>query len=406
MADTSNLPPFAMADEQPMRTFLRSQPQFLRELLAGGVAGGLAKSFVAPLERTKILLQTGRTRSMGIGGTLGYIWQREGLMGMFRGNGASVIRIVPYAAIHFAAYEHYHRLLVDHLYPSTSTSSSSPSPPFLSTVASGESKNLLSKVSPLWDLIAGSMAGVTAVVLTYPLDVVRTRLAWATDFTPSSTPSTSTSSLPSPSIGKTAASPSAPHPHPHPHPSAPSIRSELTRTFKQGGVVGLYRGVTPTLLGILPYAGLKFYFYNSLKVAYNQQGGSNRDEKAKLPTVMMLLFGGVSGLMAQSVTYPLDVVRRRMQVGGMVGAGAGAGAQSVTQGASSSIGDGLQRPSAAVVHTSTWKVMKAIVTEEGMKGLFRGVSLNFIKVVPTTAIGFTAYDSLKSYLGVQKGHGL
>ena len=38
------------------------------------------------------------------------------------------------------------------------------------------------------------------------------------------------------------------------------------------GIGGLYRGITPTLLGIVPYAGLKFYVYQSLKVCCHVPG--------------------------------------------------------------------------------------------------------------------------------------
>ena len=48
-------------------------------------------------------------------------------------------------------------------------------------------------------------------------------------------------------------------------------------------------------------------------------------------------------------------------------------------------------------------VATTIVRQEGLRGLLRGLSLNYIKVVPSTAIGFTAYDMFKSYLGVS-GH--
>jgi solute carrier family 25 protein 16 len=41
-----------------------------------------------------------------------------------------------------------------------------------------------------------------------------------------------------------------------------------------------------------------------------------------------------------------------------------------------------------------------ILQESGPRGLFRGLHLNFLKVVPSTAIGFTTYDFIKSYLGL------
>lgn len=69
-----------------------------------------------------------------------------------RGNGASVIRIVPYAALHYMTYEQY-RIWILNNYPN---------------LGSG----------PHIDLLAGSAAGGTAVLCTYPLDLARTKLAY------------------------------------------------------------------------------------------------------------------------------------------------------------------------------------------------------------------------------------
>ena len=69
-----------------------------------------------------------------------------------RGNGASVIRIVPYAALHYMTYEQYRSWLLGN-YP------------------------ILGSGSHI-DLLAGSASGGTAVLCTYPLDLARTRLAY------------------------------------------------------------------------------------------------------------------------------------------------------------------------------------------------------------------------------------
>lgn len=71
---------------------------------------------------------------------------------VYRGNGASVARIVPYAALHYMAYEQYRRWIID-TFPKVDR-------------------------GPVLDLVAGSFAGGTAVLFTYPLDLVRTKLAY------------------------------------------------------------------------------------------------------------------------------------------------------------------------------------------------------------------------------------
>lgn len=62
----------------------------------------------------------------------------------------------------------------------------------------------------------------------------------------------------------------------------------------------------PTLTGILPYAGLKFYIYEELK--------SRVPEDYKNSVALRLCCGALAGLFGQTLTYPLDVVRRQMQV--------------------------------------------------------------------------------------------
>lgn len=89
----------------------------------------------------------------------------------------------------------------------------------------------------------------------------------------------------------------------------------------------------------------------------------------------MLLF-----LSPQTVTYPLDVIRRRMQVD--------------VRSASGQWQSGHSMLGAA----------RTVMREQGSwLGLFRGLSINYIKVAPSTAVGFTVYDALKSYLNVQGG---
>ncbi|CAL8463278.1 g2812 [Coccomyxa elongata] len=293
-------------------------------------------------------------RGRGVGETLRNILETEGPIGLFRGNGASVLRIVPYAALHFGAYEYYRDLLVK-----------------------GACTSLGKRVEeftvpPALDLVAGSAAGATAVLVTYPLDLVRTRLAYDTE--------ANGGRRQSGALASTSGASAVLRPR-------PTIRGVLAATVRQEGTLGLYRGIGPTLCGILPYAGLKFYVYQSLKQQYRRfyddgggGGAGDHHQLHKLPVPVMLSFGACSGLVAQTVTYPLDVVRRQMQVQGLQPHQPGA-----TQPAQI---------------RSTLQGLRLIVSQQGPRALFAGLSLNYMKVVPSTAIGFTIYDTLKRYLGL------
>ncbi|KAJ0802135.1 putative mitochondrial carrier protein [Helianthus annuus] len=298
-------------------------PVYVKELIAGGAAGAFAKTAVAPLERIKILLQT-RTQgfhSLGVYQSLKRLLKHEGVPGFYKGNGASVLRIVPYAALHFMTYEQYRCWILDNY----------------SVFGTG----------PVVDLLAGSAAGGTAVLCTYPLDLARTKLAYQVVDAKAS-------------VGNGSKSITAP-------PRYSGIKNVLESVYREGGMRGLYRGVGPTLIGILPYAGLKFYIYEELK--------SRVSEENQRSIMMRLSCGALAGLFGQTFTYPLDVVRRQMQVENLQAGG-------------------------GVRHASTWKGITTIVSEQGWRQLFAGLSINYIKIVPSVAIGFTAYDMMKSWLRI------
>ncbi|KAK1550586.1 hypothetical protein Q3G72_021653 [Acer saccharum] len=306
-------------------SYIDGLPVYVRELLAGGAAGAFAKTAVAPLERIKILLQT-RTegfQSLGVHQSLKKLMKQEGVIGFYKGNGASVLRIVPYAALHFMTYEQY-RVWILNNYPG---------------LGSG----------PVIDLLAGSVAGGTAVLCTYPLDLARTKLAYQVVDTRGNFQSGMRSLCAQPAYS--------------------GIRDVLTSVYKEGGVRALYRGIGPTLIGILPYAGLKFYVYEELK--------RHVPEEHQKSIVMRLSCGALAGLLGQTFTYPLDVVRRQMQVENM---------KSPIQ------GDAKYR--------NTLEGLTSIVRNQGYKQLFSGLSINYIKIVPSVAIGFTAYDMMKVWLRI------
>jgi len=95
-----------------------------KTLMAGGVAGAVSRTTVAPLERLKIIYQVqaqtpGHTpKYSGIFHSLKIIWQEEGIRGYFKGNGVNCVRIFPTSAIQFYTYESYKRVSAPNAIPS------------------------------------------------------------------------------------------------------------------------------------------------------------------------------------------------------------------------------------------------------------------------------------------------
>ncbi|GJN19379.1 hypothetical protein PR202_gb06652 [Eleusine coracana subsp. coracana] len=247
-------------------------PLAVRELVAGGVAGGVAKSAVAPLERVKILFQANKKSRVS------WYWV-EGILphniSHRRGNGANVARIVPYAALHYMAYEEYRRWIILG-FPNV-------------------------EQGPILDLMAGSIAGGTAVICTYPLDLVRTKLSYQ---------------------------------------------------VKGAAANVSFRESKPS-----------------------EQMKTHVPEEHRKDIIAKLGCGSVAGLLGQTITYPLDVVRRQMQVEAL---------------SSSSLAKGK----------GTFGSLVMIAKQQGWRQLFAGLSINYLKVVPSVAIGFTVYDYMKVWLKV------
>ena len=289
----------------------------LKNFVAGGVAGMCAKTSTAPLDRLKILLQAQKQhyRGHGVPSGLAAIVRNEGVLALYKGNGAMMVRIFPYAAIQFTSFERYNRMM----------------------------ESLIGKRS-IGRLVAGSLAGVTAVTFTYPLDVARARFAFQVD------------------EGK--------------YRSILQTLQTIRRT--EGGLRGVYRGFVPTVLGIIPYGGVAFFSYGTLKgfllerfPQYTTKITSDGSPAPSVPTT--LACGAIAGALAQTVSYPLDVSRRRMQLAGMT----------------SSIAEN-KTIFRSLVHTYR--------TNGIYRGLFRGLSINYWRASPQVAVSFSVYELMKQIL--------
>ncbi|KAI0330140.1 mitochondrial carrier [Cubamyces sp. BRFM 1775] len=337
--------------KKPAGTWL--SPQLSSYFIAGGIAGAASRTVVSPLERLKIIQYVSSLSSSlqlltdclfasmqvqpsssdrqykGVWSSLVRMWREEGFKGFMRGNGINCLRIIPYSAVQFTTYEQLKKVVLQWF--------------------TGYGAKTLDTPTRL---CAGALAGITSVCTTYPLDLVRSRLSIAT------------ASIPLQNAAATAA--------PSTVAAAVFTPQELTMwgmTLKvmreEGGVRALYRGLVPTAMGVAPYVGINFASYEALRGVITPPGKSSVHRK--------LLCGALAGSISQTLTYPFDVLRRKMQVTGMNALG--------------------------YKYNGALDALRSIIRTEGIKGLYRGLWPNLLKVAPSIATSFFTYELVKDFLG-------
>ena len=221
----------------------------LLKLTFGGIGACVAKSAVSPLERARIVRQTG-----SFTGTLAslyrHILKTEGVIGFWRGNAVNCMRQFPAKSILFWANDFWRdtfRIFLG-LSPQTAL-------PFAASFASG------------------SLAGTCATFLTYPMDFLRTQVSTENFLTGAT---------------KTEA----------------GVVNIAKLTFAQQGVRGFYKGVYPTLLGVFPYEGIKFSVFNLAKEFVSHHFF---DDSPKVPAYCNVGCGALAGMISGGQSLRDDV---------------------------------------------------------------------------------------------------
>lgn len=242
------------------------------------------------------------------------IAQEEGLSGFWRGNYTNCVRIVPKSALQYATFGVW-RPVLD------------------SMVGNGEPDPNKSLSIPRL-MAAGMLAGLTAQVATYPLDTIRARLVVD-------------------STGRQG-----------------GILSIGYSIYKDGGGRGFYRGIGPTICGSVPYVGIEFSVYSTLKNSriVPRRSGPN----SEMTVVGKLGCGAVAATVGQTITYPFDLVRRRMQVAAHA--------------------DSMRK------YAGMRNAFSSIFRHEGIRAFYRGLLPNYLKSVPAVAITWAVYEETKNYL--------
>jgi len=318
------------------------------------------------------------------------IVERGGILSLWRGNMTSVLHRFPYSAINFFVYENaldvlskqrleeeeaetqrqLVRRMTHYVQPpredseetdddyddddnnnnnnARSSSSSSPSShEQKSALSATNSKRSFEDTPALHKFAAGALAGTAACTACYPLDLVRTRLTTELE-------------------GRE---------------HYRGIVDAFTKIGKAEGLRGFYSGIAPTLLVAVPNFAISYTVYGTLKefmvdddLFYNLRKIDADTRESKLGFALTVACGAASGILATLVTFPMDTIRRRMQV------------------------QNLHVPEE--LRMNSRQQLSHLVHKEGLRSLYRGLTPELLKVVPMVGTMFVVYEQAKEILNV------
>ncbi|XP_040187744.1 mitochondrial thiamine pyrophosphate carrier [Rana temporaria] len=290
---------------------------------AGSLSGLVTRAFISPLDVIKIRFQLqieglsshgAHGKYSGIVQAFRLILKEEGLPGFWKGHVPAQLLSVTYGAVQFVSFE----VLTEGIHTSTS----------------------LDPRAPAVHFMCGGLAACSATLTVQPLDTLRTRFAAQGE----------------PKVYRT-------------------LRHAIVTVFKTEGFLTFYRGLSPTLLAVFPYAGLQFSSYNLLQRVWNAPSPPDHDRRGNLKN---LLCGSGAGVISKTATYPLDLLKKRLQVGG------------------------FEQARAAFGEVRTYRGLRdcvcRIYMEEGLRGFFKGLSPSLLKAAVSTGLTFFCYEMFCSML--------
>ncbi|XP_062939598.1 solute carrier family 25 member 43 isoform X2 [Cynocephalus volans] len=206
-----------------------------QRLLCAGLAGALSLSLTAPLELVTVMAQVGvvRGHAQGPWATGRRVWRAEGPRALWKGNAVACLRLFPCSAVQLAAYRKFVVLFTDDL----------------------------GHISQWSSIMAGSLAGMVSTIVTYPTDLIKTRLIVQNML----------------------------------EPSYRGLLHAFSTIYQQEGFLALYRGVSLTVL-----------VYMNLEKIWN----GPRDRFSLLQNFANVCLAAV---VTQTLSFPFDTVKRKMQ---------------------------------------------------------------------------------------------
>jgi len=294
---------------------------FLINFMAGGVSGAVAKTCTAPIERVKLLIQTQDAnpkiisgeipRYTGIANCFTRVAAEQGIGAFWRGNLTNIIRYFPTQAFNFAFKDS-----IKALFPKAD-------------------KNTEFVKFFLINMASGGLAGAGSLMIVYPLDYARTRLA-------------------SDVGGK--------------ERQFAGLIDCLKKTVAAGGPGALYNGIGVSIVGIIPYRGVYFGLFDTLS-GYNPY---QKSENNLLRAASKFGCAQFSAIAAGYASYPFDTVRRRLQM------------QS-------------EKPESEWVYKGTADCFGKIIKEEGTTALFKGAGANALRTVGAAMV-LVLYSEITAFI--------
>jgi len=294
---------------------------FLINFMAGGVSGAVAKTCTAPIERVKLLIQTQDAnpkiisgeipRYTGIVNCFTRVAAEQGIGAFWRGNLTNIIRYFPTQAFNFAFKDS-----IKALFPKAD-------------------KNTEFAKFFLINMASGGLAGAGSLMIVYPLDYARTRLA-------------------SDVGGK--------------ERQFAGLIDCLKKTVAAGGPGALYNGIGVSIIGIIPYRGVYFGLFDTLS-GYNPY---QKSENNLLRAASKFGCAQFSAIAAGYASYPFDTVRRRLQM------------QS-------------EKPESEWVYKGTADCFGKIIKNEGTTALFKGAGANALRTVGAAMV-LVLYSEITAFI--------
>ncbi|KAJ7316013.1 hypothetical protein JRQ81_002175 [Phrynocephalus forsythii] len=301
------------------------------EIAAAGSASGLVtRAMISPFDVLKIRFQlqieqlssrNQQAKYHGIRQAIWRIFQEEGPTAFWKGHVPAQLLSITYGGVQFVSFE----LLTKMVHHGTSYDARDFTVHF----------------------VCGGLAACVSTVTVQPLDTLRTRMAAQGE----------------PKIYR-------------------NVRHAVASMYWTEGLRSFYRGLSPTIIAVVPYAGFQFSFYSLLKKLYNWMVPT---EEMKTGNIKNFVCGSGAGVLSKTLTYPFDLFKKRLQVGGFEQARAAFGQ--------------------VRTYTSFVDCARQVVQEEGPRGLFKGLSPSLLKAAFSTGFTFFWYELFCGFLSALKDSG-